>query len=203
MNSHGRTQRATSVLLRGLILGILSSTLFITSVQGQQVFRSQWTAIYYEDPTSLREMERRLHFSQAQRFSQSYFYSQDPVQTALAPGLAAKLDGLMVRVCLIVGRWPQKNRSLRIFVLKDGKQVQQRNLVFQPFKATGPSWFGYGRLEAFYEPRTRTIFLSLEDLHVGILAHELAHFVLCESGGVPPPASVQEDWARYVETNLD
>ena len=63
--------------------------------------------------------------------------------------------------------------------------------------------FGYGRLEAFYEPRTRTIFLSLEDLRAGILAHELTHFVLCESFAVPPPAALQEDWGRYVESSLD
>ena len=50
---------------------------------------------------------------------------------------------------------------------------------------------------------SRTIFLSLEDLHAGILAHELTHFVLCESFAVPPPAALQEDWARYVESSLD
>ena len=152
---------------------------------------------------SLREMDHRLRFSQAQKFSQSYFYTQDPAQAALSPGLAAKIDGLLVKVCLILNRWPQKTQRLRIFLLKDGKQVQQRHLVFQPFQNGSPSWFGYGRLEAFYEPRTHTIFLSLEDLHAGILAHELAHFVMCESSAIPPPASVQEDWARYVESSLN
>ena len=191
------------VFLSGLFLGLIAPTLFIPSARAQQVFHTQWAAIHYEDPASLREMERRLRFSQAQKFSQSYFYTQDPVQAAISPGLAARMDGLMVRVSMILGKWPQKTQRLRIFLLKDGKQVQQRRLVFQPFQNAGPSWFGYGRLEAFYEPRTRTIFLSLEDLHAGILAHELAHFVLCESSAVPPPASVQEDWARYVETSLN
>ena len=188
--------------LSGIIMGLIAPTPFIQSAQAQQVFHTQWADIHYEDPASLREMERRLRFSQAQKFSQSYFYTQDPVQAAVSPGLAAKVDGLMVRVSMILGKWPQKTQRLRIFLLKDGKQVQQRRLVLQPFQNAGPSWFGYGRREGFYEPRTRSIFLSLEDLHAGILGHEVAHFVLCESYA-PSPASVQEDWARYVEASLD
>ena len=203
MKDHRRYQRAPLVYLGFFFLGLIAPTLCIPPAQAQQVFHTQSATIYYEDPVSLREMEQRLRFSQAKKFSQSYFYTQDPVQAALSPGLAAKIDGLLVKVCLLLGRWPRKTQRLRIFLLKDGKQVQQRHLVFQPFQNAGPSWFGYGRLEAFYEPRTRTIFLSLEDLHAGILAHELAHFVLCESFAVPPPASVQEDWARQVESSLD
>jgi len=200
MRSHRR--QPPLVLLCCLFLG-LSVPALIPPAQAQQVFHTRSATIYYEDPVSLREMEHRLRFSQAKKFSQSYFYTQDPVQAALSPGLAAKIDGLLVKVSLILGKWPQKPQGLRIVLLKDGKQVRQRHLVLQPFQNGGPSWFGYGHLEAFYEPRTHTIFLSLEDLHAGILAHELAHFVLCESYAVPPPASVQEAWARYVESSLD
>jgi hypothetical protein len=203
MQYQNRYPHTALVFLRCLILGLIAPTLSIPSAQAQQVFHSQWAAIYYEDPVSLREMERRLRFSQVQNFSQSYFYTQDPVQAALSPGLAAKLDGLLVKVCLILGQWPKKTRHFRIFLLQDGKQVKQRHLVFQPFQDASISWFGYGSLEAFYEPRTRTIFLSLAGLNAGILAHELAHFVLCESSSQRPPASVQEDWARYVESHLN
>jgi len=195
-------QRLSLVFLGCLFLGLTVPAL-IPSAQAQRVFRTQWTEIYYEDPATLREMESRLRFSQAEHFFQRYFYTPDPVQAALAPELSAKIDGLMVRVCMILNKWPKKPRSLRIFLLKDGKQVRQRQLVFAPAQHAGPAWFGYGRLEAFYDPRTHTIFLSLDDLHAGILAHELAHFVLCESYVVPPPALLQEEWARYVESSLN
>jgi hypothetical protein len=188
--------------LCGLFLG-LSFLAVIPPAQAQQVFKTQSATIYYEDPASLREMEHRLRFSQANQFSQGYFYTQDPVQAALAPGLAAKIDGLLVKVSLLLNRRPRQAQGLNIFILKDGKQVRQRHLVFQPVQNGGPAWFGYGRMEAFYEPRSRTIFLSLEDLHAGIMAHELTHYVLCESFRVPPPAALQEDWARYVESSLN
>jgi len=205
MKHHRRYKRAPLVYLRFLIWGLIAPMLFIPSAQAQQVFSisTQWSTIFYENPVSLWEMERRLSFSQVQNFSQSYFYTQDPVQAALAPGLAAKIDGLLVKVCLILGRWPKNAQDFRIVLLKDAKEVQRRHLVLQPFQNAGSSLFGFGDLEGFYEPRTRTIFLSLADLRVRILAHELAHFVLCESFVVRPPASVQEDWARYVEAMLD
>ena len=198
-----RPRHQSHVFLGCLILGLIAPTVFSAVAQAQQVFQTQWAAIYYEDPASLREMERRLDFSQAQKFSQSYSYTQDPSQAALSPRLAAKIDGLLAKVCLILRKRPLKHQDLRIVILKDGKQVQQRHLAFQPVQTAGPGWFGYGRLEGFYEPRSHTIFLSLDDLHEGILAHEMAHFVLCEAYAVPPPASLQEDWARHVESSLN
>jgi hypothetical protein len=202
MKDQRRCQRPLLVYLGFLFLGLSFPTL-IHPALAQQVFKTQSATIYYEDPASLREMEHRLRFSQASRFSQSYFYTQDPVQAALSPGLAAKIDGLLAKVCLLLNKSPKQAQGLNIFILKDGKQVRQRHLVFLPRQNGAPAWFGYGRLEAFYEPVSRTIFLSLEDLHAGILAHELTHFVLCESFAVPPPAALQEDWGRYVESSLD
>jgi hypothetical protein len=168
----------------------------------QQIFQTQQAVIYYDNAADLLEMDRRLHFSQVKNFYQGYFYSQNPGQAVLSPGLAAKVDGLFTKVCLMLSRWPKNNHMLRIFLLKDGRQVRQRHLVLQPSKP-GLSFFGYDPLEGFYEPTTRTIFLSLEGLHEGILAHEMTHFVLCETAAIPPPASVQEDWARHVESRLD
>jgi hypothetical protein len=74
-------------------------------------------------------------------------------------------------------------------------------LAFQPVLHDRPI-FGYGSLSAFYEPITRTIFLSLVGLHAGVLAHEMAHIILNESFSRRPPALLQEQWAQYVEANL-
>ncbi|MCL4501562.1 MAG: hypothetical protein M1438_06855 [Deltaproteobacteria bacterium] len=167
----------------------------------QQIFQTRQSAIYYQNPAELREMEERLDFVPASDFSQRYFFAQDPLQTVFAPTLAVKVDGLLARVCLLLHRWPQDQR-LRIFLLQDGRQVLQRQLALQPFRRE-PFFFGYGSLEGFYEPRTRSIFLSLADLRKGTLAHEMAHHVLCAASAIPPPEDLQEEWARYVENHLD
>ena len=80
-------QRLFLVFLGCLFWGLTVPAL-IHSAQAQQVFRTQWTEIYYEDPATLREMESRLRCSQAEHFSQRYSYTPDPVQAALAPELS-------------------------------------------------------------------------------------------------------------------
>jgi hypothetical protein len=167
-----------------------------------QVFDTQHAVIYYENAADLREMGRRLQVNPETSNYQPNTSSQDPGQALLAPGLAARIDGLITKVCHLLSQRLRHNHRLRIFLLQDGRQVRQRHLVLQPVKQ-GPSLFGYGSLEAFYESRTRSIFLSLADLHPGILAHEITHFILCEFFATAPPAEFQEDWARYAETGVN
>jgi hypothetical protein len=144
-------------------------------------------------PPKLRELERRLSFSPTKNFHQQYLFTPDPAQAALSPGLASKIDGLLARVSLILNLWPNGPNSLRIILLSNGEEVRQRWLALQPFLRDRPI-FGYGSLSAFYEPLSRTIFLSLADLHAGVLAHEMAHFILNESFSRRPPAPLQEQW---------
>jgi len=168
----------------------------------KQIFQTQLVDIYYQNPIDLREMEQRLNFLPGNDFSQSYTFIQDPSQAVLSPRLAVKIDGLLAKVCQLLHRCPRSGQRLRIFLVKDGQQVQQRRLALQAFHGELP-FFGYGSLEGFYELRTRTIFLSLADLHEGILAHEMSHFVLCESSPIRPPEDLSEDWASYVESRLN
>ena len=184
------------------MIGISPLIINLQPAWGQQVFKTQRTEIHYQDPTQLRELERHLSFSPTKNFHQQYFFTPDPVQSALSPGLASKIDGLLARVSLILNLWPNKPNRLRIILLPNGKEVRQRWLALQPFLHDRPI-FGYGSLSAFYEPLSRTICLSLADLHAGVMAHEMAHFILNESFSRRPPGPLQEEWAQYVEVNID
>lgn len=55
---------------------------------------------------------------------------------------------------------------------------------------------------AFYSHRTRSVYVSLENLTEGVFAHELAHAVINFYFVTPPPARMQEILARYVDRNL-
>jgi hypothetical protein len=178
------------------MIGISPLIIDLHPAWGQQVFKTQRAEIHYADPTQLRELENRLSFSPTKNFQQQYFFTPDPAQAALSPGLASKIDGRLARVSLILNLWPNKPNSLRIILLSNGTEVRQRLLALQPFLRDRPL-FGYGSLSAFYEPISRTIFLSMADLHVGILAHEMAHFILNECLSRRPPAPLQEQWAQY------
>jgi hypothetical protein len=184
------------------MIGISPLFMDLHPAWGQQVFMTQWTEIHYNDPSQLRELEHQLSFSPTKNFSRQYFFTPNPVQDALSPGLVSKIDGLLAKVSLILNLWPKKPNRLRIILLSNGKEVRQRWLALQPFLNDSPI-FGYGSLYGFYEFRSRTIFLSLADLHTGVLAHEMAHYILNESFSMRPPEPLQEEWAHYVEAILD
>jgi hypothetical protein len=203
MEDQKRTLRSVVAYLGFLLLwlGIWLVILGSQSTKAQQAFQTQQAVIFFKSPVDLLEMARRLRSTPSEAAHQSYFFTQDPSQPFIFPGLATRVDGILAQVCLILNLWPPKTIKLRIFLLKDGQEVRQRHLIFQPFMPRRPI-FGYEPLEGFYEPRSHTIFVSLADLRVGILAHEMTHYVLCESFAVPPPGNLQEDWARYVESRL-
>ena len=56
---------------------------------------------------------------------------------------------------------------------------------------------------AFYLARTNTIYLSLDDVTEGVLAHEMAHAVIHMSIFPLPPFRVREKMAQRVEQELN
>lgn len=55
---------------------------------------------------------------------------------------------------------------------------------------------------AFYSHGSRTIVVSIDDITDRILAHEIAHAVICAYFVTPPPVRMQEILAQYVDKNL-
>lgn len=55
---------------------------------------------------------------------------------------------------------------------------------------------------ALYDHRTRSIAISIDDASRGVLAHELAHAVICAAFPSPLPRGMQEILARYVDEHL-
>jgi len=58
------------------------------------------------------------------------------------------------------------------------------------------------RERSFYVFDSNTIFISYQDLTLGMLGHEIAHAVISGYFVVPPPDKVQEVLAGYVEYSL-
>jgi hypothetical protein len=55
---------------------------------------------------------------------------------------------------------------------------------------------------AFYSHGSRTIVISIDDITDRILAHEIAHAVICAYFLPPPPVRMQEILAQYVDKHL-
>jgi hypothetical protein len=55
---------------------------------------------------------------------------------------------------------------------------------------------------AFYLHEVKTIYISMADLTVGMLGHEMAHAIISYYFGAPPSSNIQEILAGYVDYSL-
>ena len=55
---------------------------------------------------------------------------------------------------------------------------------------------------AWYLYQYHSIYINLEDLHEGILAHEMAHSIIDHYLIIRPPGATAEILARYVDSHL-
>jgi hypothetical protein len=167
---------------------------FTLAAQGQESFQTRYTVVLAESPADLLEMERRLHFVTPLPVVQYHVTTGEFAFHPAFPRLAAKIDAIIVRTSHLLKIQPCQQSRLEIVLLANGKEVRRCHQLIVPGQPQG--LFGFGSLEAFYSTYNRTIHLSLRDLREGILAHEMAHDLLCTKVFPPPPTDVKEDWAH-------
>jgi hypothetical protein len=196
-----RKERGKTIPSIILVLVALSPLTFCSPTIAQECLNTKRAKIIYDSPADLQEINRKLNSSPA-GFS--------PLQNSIAPcqdqnpaasQLAAKIDDLLSKASGILRIDRQNYPKLTIRFMKDGQLVTKLFQLFQPSRER--PLLGYGSLPAFYEPQSRTIILSLQDFHEGILAHEIAHFLLCSGRFPSPPEYYQEDLAKHVEARIN
>jgi len=55
---------------------------------------------------------------------------------------------------------------------------------------------------AFYAPRDKVVYVSVDDADLSVLAHELTHVILDHYFGIAPPVKIHEVLAQFVEEHL-
>jgi hypothetical protein len=153
-----------------------------------QVFDTPKTAIIFDQYRDLTELSRRLGAS-------------GPAGEPHLGAMSARIDGMLGEISEVLQRRPLRPSRLQIRLLKNGCEVRQ-----QQTRLTFPRKGMLGKprpLESCYDPRRCTIFLSLADARLGVLAHEMTHFILCESYRVPPSEAYQEAVANYLERRFN
>jgi hypothetical protein len=102
------------------------------------------------------------------------------------------MDVLIERVETILEMYP-KELKFNITLLSSDNEVQD---VFRK---------KYGRTVnyiSFYSPRDKTIYVSVKDIELGVLAHEIAHVIIDFYYGMSTPRKIHEVLAQYVENHL-
>jgi hypothetical protein len=104
----------------------------------------------------------------------------------------SRVDEIMGKVQATLDMHPS-DFHISILLYPDYQSVEK---IFRQFAASGNVPL------AFYSNRTKTIYVNVDSITVGVLAHEMAHAVINFYFEVPPPAKMQEILAQYVDLHI-
>lgn len=164
---------------------IVSLTLWASVSSGAEL-KTYYATIVYSNERYLGEFNDKVSLG-----SLSYLIRNRNSLTA-AEEAADKVDAIVERVETILDMFP-RGLKFRVVLLPSSKDVQK---VYKSKYGMSPDYI------AFYSPRDNTVFVSLDDVRVGVLAHELTHVILNHYFGIPPPDKIQEILAQFVETHF-
>ena len=174
-----------------------------TSLRGEwKSLVTEYTTINYRSLEDLKTFYQKIKHPSRGRFS-----SPSPsisVQDETPSGLIQKIDVLFKSAQKILSIRKKMNR---VFLQIHSNKEQ---LALAYVKISGSSLRCYedrcslktALPRAWYVYETNTVHLNVEDVHQGILAHEMAHAIIDHYLGFKPSRTTAERLAKGVEKNL-
>ena len=147
---------------------------------------SRYATIQYEKEELLREFNKELllgNLSNLMRYKKNITWHDE---------IKNKVDIIVERVIVVLDMRPADVR-FKIVLLPTEEDVQQ------VYKAK------YNRkvdFIAFYAPKDKTVYLSVNDIRIGVFAHELGHLIIDLFYGTTTPSKIHEVLAQFVVTHL-
>ncbi|MBW2117116.1 MAG: hypothetical protein JRF53_10645 [Deltaproteobacteria bacterium] len=187
--------------LKELLYIFLFAAIFLAApvveAQGQtsgntfsQSIETKHSTIRYDSINVLKKLDGKLDYSPGE-WSLGKLFSASGSEGPIA-SVKKKVDALFERAQEILGmRGKVKKVIINIC-------ANQRELHDAYYRITGRQC----RIRAWYIFRTNRIFINVNDVHEGMLAHEMAHSIIDHYLMVPPPRTTAEILARYVDAHL-
>lgn len=175
-------------LKRCVIRTAILALIFFISTPDSQGFEltSRYSTLVYEREDLLRTFNKEISLGSLSYLTRNMrsITSDDEIRN--------KMDVLVERIEVVLDMYP-KDVKVRIVLLSSDTEVQK------VYKAR------YNRnvdFIAFYATKEKTVYVSVSDIRLGVLAHELAHMIIDHYFGVSPPVKIHEVLAQFVEKNL-
>lgn len=106
--------------------------------------------------------------------------------------LVRKVDLLFEKVQAILDM-RKKMRKVRVRLVSNKNELQENYQKIYKTKGTVRGWYVYD---------FNTVYLNVQDVHEGMLAHELGHAIIDHYLSVRPPRATAEILAKYVDKHL-
>ncbi len=174
---------------RGLVSAILTGlflALSVSAANGLEV-KTRNASVIYEKEDLLRKFNRNV------RLGSLSYAARNRTSITVEDEVRNKVDVILDRVKAVLAMFPG-NLNFTIILLQSDTDVQK---VY-----TGK----FGKkvdFISFYAPRDKTVYISVDDVRLGVLAHELAHVVIDFYYETPTPVKIHEVLAQFVESHLE
>ncbi len=186
-------------LLRRRLFLILVSLLLLCPygmVHGQTSDDTAWqsietrhTTIHYQTLEDLKKFNKKVVYHSGLSSITALF---SPSGSDMTGKLKKKVDALYRRVQQILDMH-KKMEKVTINIYPNKKQLHAAYYKIFKKKCSFRAWYIY---------EYNTVYINADDLHEGILAHEIAHSIIDHYFSVRPPSATAEILARYVDKHL-
>ena len=154
--------------------------------------KSKYTVIRYQSDRDLEIFNDKVDYDPVSSESGLEWLLSSSGGNDPEKELVNKVDALYRRVQEILGM-RKAMEKIKINIYHDKEQLKEA--FFEIYRKEGNH-------RAWYVFELNTIFISIDDLHEGMLAHEMAHSIIDHYLTVRPPAASAEILARYVDSHL-
>jgi len=167
------------------------------AVQGQVSSKTLWqrvetkhAIIQYETLKDLKKFDRKIDYSPGE-WGFKKLFSASGSKDSIA-SINKKVEALYERVQEILD---MRGRIKKVII---NIYPNKKRLHEAYYTITGRDC----RIRAWYIYESNTIYINADDVHEGILAHEMAHSIIDHYFSVRPPRATAEILARYVDKHL-
>ncbi len=155
-----------------------------------QTLETRNAIVRYQSLEDLRKFNKKLKYRAGHSGFKGLFSSSgsnEPADT-----VSKKVDALFERTQQILDMRKKINKvTINIYHDKEQLHKTYERIYRRPC-----------HIRAWYEYRFHTIFICIEEVHEGMLAHEMAHGIIDHYLKVRPPTATAEILARYVDSHL-
>jgi hypothetical protein len=155
-----------------------------------QILDTKYAAIHYHSIKDLKEFNNNIDFPFSSMGLKWLFKKKSP--NDIENDIKQKVDAVYEKVQEILDM-RKSMKKVTIFVSHDKQEL--RSLYQKIYKT--PCHF-----RAWYVYESNAVYVSADDVHEGIIAHEIAHSIIDNYLLICPPKATAEILARYVDDHL-
>ena len=165
------------------LLIVFCSLLFVTAAPAAS---SRYFTVRWSDPKLLHQFNDNLMIGRLSRFMQkkNIVTVEDEVY--------AKLDVVLEKAQLVLNMYPN-NMTVTVVLLPDAKTLAA---VYQQKYGKESNDIGY------YSLSENTVYVSVKDVNLRVIAHELGHAIVNHYFKERPPYHIHELMAQFTEKHI-